>query len=104
MREAVLSLLPVPGAVVSDAVRLGSLPFTAFAESKADERFLCVAAASILAKVTRDALMVAWAGDHPAYGWERNKGYGSPAHLEALRRLGPTALHRRSFAPVRVLA
>jgi len=96
--------VPVPGVVVSDAVRLGSLPFHAIAEPKADASFLCVAAASILAKVTRDSMMVAWAAIHPGYHWERNKGYGSPAHLEALRRLGPTSLHRRTFAPVRVLA
>jgi len=104
MREAVLGLVPVPGVVVSDAVRLGSLPFHAIAEPKADASYLCVAAASILAKVTRDSMMVAWAAIHPGYHWERNKGYGSPAHLEALRRLGPTSLHRRTFAPVRVLA
>lgn len=104
MREAVLGLEPAPGVVVSDAVRLGSLPFHAIAEPKADASFLCVAAASILAKVTRDSMMVAWAAIHPGYLWERNKGYGSPAHLEALRRLGPTSLHRRTFAPVRVLA
>jgi len=57
-------------------------------------------AASIIAKEYRDRLMVAAAKEHPVFGWERNKGYGSPEHLAALREHGPTPLHRRSFAPV----
>jgi ribonuclease HII len=61
-----------------------------------------VACASIVAKVTRDRIMRRLAVRHPAYGWERNAGYGTPAHLEALARLGPTAHHRRSFAPVQL--
>jgi len=60
----------------------------------------CISAASIIAKEHRDALMRAAAALHPHYGWERNKGYGTPDHLEALRVHGPCALHRRSFAPV----
>lgn len=60
----------------------------------------CISAASIIAKEHRDRLMVAAASEHPHYGWERNKGYGSAEHLEALRAHGPTPLHRRSFAPV----
>jgi ribonuclease HII len=63
----------------------------------------CISAASILAKEHRDRLMRAAALDHPHYGWERNKGYGTAEHLAALRRHGPSALHRRSFAPVRQL-
>lgn len=59
-----------------------------------------ISAASILAKEYRDRLMVEAARAHPEYGWESNKGYGSAAHMEALRRFGPTPLHRRSFAPV----
>ena len=59
-----------------------------------------ISAASILAKEYRDRLMVEAAQRHPEYGWESNKGYGSAAHMEALRRHGPTPLHRRSFAPV----
>lgn len=59
-----------------------------------------IGAASILAKEYRDRLMVAAAIQHPHYGWERNKGYGSKEHMAALRQYGPTALHRRSFAPV----
>ena len=60
----------------------------------------CISAASIVAKEHRDALMRAAALDHPHYGWERNKGYGTPDHLAALREHGPCPLHRRSFAPV----
>ena len=60
----------------------------------------CISAASILAKEHRDRLMRAAAMDHPHYGWERNMGYGTVAHIEALRVHGPSPLHRRSFAPV----
>lgn len=60
----------------------------------------CIAAASILAKEHRDRLMKEYHRSHPHYGWERNKGYGTPDHLEALRLHGPTPLHRKSFAPV----
>ena len=60
----------------------------------------CISAASIIAKEHRDALMREAARTHPHYGWERNKGYGTPDHLAALREHGPTPLHRRSFAPV----
>jgi ribonuclease HII len=65
---------------------------------KADMTCSSVAAASVLAKTTRDALMVALAEEHPAYGFEVHKGYASPAHLDALERVGPCAEHRRSWA------
>ena len=64
---------------------------------KADLKCSSVAAASVLAKVERDALMVAAAPDHPAYGWEENKGYAAPEHLAALEEYGATDLHRRSW-------
>ncbi|GAA1168912.1 ribonuclease HII [Ornithinimicrobium humiphilum] len=64
---------------------------------KADMRCSSVAAASVLAKVTRDALMVEMAGEHPVYGWEHNKGYAAPEHQEALRTHGPSPYHRRSW-------
>ena len=60
----------------------------------------CISAASIVAKEWRDRMMREAAADHPEYGWERNMGYGTKDHMEALRRHGPTPLHRRSFAPV----
>jgi len=61
---------------------------------------LSIAAASVVAKVRRDALMAELARSHPEFGWERNAGYGTAEHLAALKRLGPTPHHRRSFAPV----
>lgn len=67
---------------------------------KGDAKCLSIAAASIVAKVTRDRIMVDLAQQHPGYGWEANAGYPTRAHLEALRNLGVTPWHRRSFAPV----
>lgn len=65
---------------------------------KADLRCAAVAAASVLAKTARDALMVELAAEHPEYGWHENKGYAAPEHIESLRRLGPTPHHRRSWS------
>lgn len=65
-----------------------------------DAKEKCIGAASILAKEHRDRLMRDYHRSHPHYGWERNMGYGTPEHLTALRRHGPSPLHRRSFAPV----
>jgi ribonuclease HII len=66
-----------------------------------DARCRSIAAASIIAKVTRDRMMVQYAEAHPGYGWEHNRGYPTPDHRRALRELGPTPLHRRSFGLVR---
>jgi len=71
---------------------------------KGDGRCLCIAAASIVAKVTRDRMLVALERECPGYGFARHKGYGVPQHQEALTRLGPSQHHRRSFKPVRVAA
>ncbi len=76
------------------------VPCAADAVVKGDARSLSIAAASIVAKVTRDRIMVDLAQQHPGYGWDRNAGYPTAAHLDALRRLGVTAHHRRSFKPV----
>ncbi|HEV2145913.1 MAG TPA: ribonuclease HII [Longimicrobiaceae bacterium] len=84
--------LPVP--------ELGLKAQTAVVEG--DHRVHCISCASILAKVVRDRLMARLAARYPQYGWERNKGYGTPEHLEALARFGPTPHHRRSFAPVQL--
>ncbi len=70
---------------------------------KGDSRSLSIAAASVIAKHERDRIMLARAGKNPGYGWERNMGYGTAAHREAMHRLGVTPHHRRSFAPVRAL-
>lgn len=66
-----------------------------------DAKCRSIGAASIIAKVTRDRMMAEHARDFPGYGWETNRGYGTPEHYRALNALGPTPLHRRSFAPVR---
>lgn len=63
----------------------------------------CISAASILAKTARDARMVELCAQYPGYGFSKHKGYGSAAHMEALKRLGPSPVHRRTFAPVRAL-
>ena len=68
-----------------------------------DARCRSIAAASIVAKVTRDAMMAEYCAQYPGYGWSRNKGYPTPDHVRALNALGPTPLHRRSFGPVRQL-
>lgn len=65
-----------------------------------DALCLSIAAASIIAKEERDRMMADYDRDHPGYGWAKNKGYGTPQHLDALARLGPSPLHRRSFAPI----
>jgi ribonuclease HII len=67
---------------------------------RGDARSLSIAAASILAKVTRDRLMIALDREHPGYGFARHKGYGTAQHGQALAALGPCPIHRRSFAPV----
>lgn len=68
---------------------------------KGDDKSLSIAVASIIAKVTRDQFMKTLSDQHPAYGWEKNAGYGTKIHMEALQTLGPTIWHRRSFAPVK---
>ncbi len=85
--------------------RLDDLPFVCTAEAIVDGDALmpAISAASILAKTTRDALMLDLDRQYPGYGLAAHKGYGTVAHLKALRALGPTAIHRRSFAPVRAL-
>jgi len=103
MRRAVLSLGIVPDLVLIDGNRTPELPCPARAVVGGDARSLSIAAASIAAKVTRDRIMASLAARYPGFGWERNAGYGTAAHRAALIRLGPTAHHRRSFAPVAAL-
>jgi ribonuclease HII len=86
--------------VLVDGNRCPQWQWRATAVVEGDAKCLSIAAASILAKEERDRMMIAAAREHPHYGWESNKGYGSPQHLAALRLHGPTPLHRRSFAPV----
>jgi ribonuclease HII len=86
--------------VLVDGNRLPRWTHPATAIVSGDAISLSIAAASIIAKHTRDTIMIAHAESHPHYGWHSNKGYGSRAHLDALREFGPTPLHRKSFAPV----
>ena len=87
-------------ALLVDYVRLPEINLPQRALPKADVHCLSVAAASIVAKVTRDRLMVALDGDFPGYGFARHKGYGTPQHREALARLGPSPIHRMSWRPI----
>ena len=103
MQRAVAALSLPPEVVLVDGNLLPSFPVPAVAVVKGDDRVPAISAASILAKVARDEEMVAMAERHPGYGFDRHKGYGTRAHLSALRELGPTIAHRRSFAPVRDL-
>lgn len=101
MHRAVADLEIQPAAALVDGNRCPRLPCPAEPLIRGDALSLSVAAASIVAKVTRDRMMVELARAHTGYGWERNKGYGTREHAAALDRLGPTPHHRRSFAPVR---
>ena len=85
------------------AVRAPGLPCPTQCVVGGDGVEMCIAAASIIAKVIRDRLMLRLDARHPGYGWASNAGYGAPAHLAALRRLGVTAHHRAGFAPVAAL-
>ncbi len=98
MRRAVEGLHPAPGYAVidGDAVPPG-LRVPAEAVVRGDGSELSVAAASILAKVSRDRVMRELAARYPGYGFERNSGYGTPEHIAALKRLGPTPVHRKLF-------
>ena len=101
MRRAVDGLSPAADHVLTDAHRIDALAVGQTPLASGDRRSQSVAAASILAKVERDAMMEGLATAHPGYGFERNRGYGTADHLAALRSLGPCAVHRRSFGPVR---
>ena len=100
MTRAVDALMIEPSLVMVDGNRLPKWRYRAEAVIGGDAIHPCISAASIIAKVHRDRLMILADADYPEYGWSSNKGYGSAAHMDALKILGPTPLHRRSFAPV----
>ena len=98
MHRALDQLQPRPEAVIVDGnrfTRWQDVPYTTII--KGDGKYLSIAAASILAKTYRDDYMLRLADDYPQYDWQHNKGYPTPAHREAIRRYGPTPLHRRTF-------
>ena len=103
MARAVKALRPRADYALVDGDRWPPLPCPGETVVGGDAREPAIAAASILAKTVRDAEMVALDRRFPGYGFAAHKGYATPAHLEALRRLGPCPAHRRSFAPVRAL-
>jgi ribonuclease HII len=101
MARAVAGLPTPPAHVLVDGTHCPKLPCSVEAVVGGDRRIASISAASILAKVTRDAEMVALDGRYPQYGFKRHKGYPTVEHREALREHGPCPFHRRSFAPVR---
>jgi ribonuclease HII len=103
MARAVSGLDGSVSALLIDYVRLPGIDLPQRVLPKADVYCLSVAAASIVAKVTRDRLMVALAQDYPGYGFARHKGYGTRRHREALARLGPSSVHRMSWRPLQSL-
>jgi len=100
MARSVSALGVIPDLALVDGNRKPELPCPVQCVVKGDRRSLSVAAASIVAKVSRDGIMAELARAFPGYGWERNAGYGTPEHRAALERLGVTPHHRRSFAPI----
>jgi len=103
MRRALDQLSLAPEEVVVDGLHCPPSPWPVRAVVKGDAKVKAISAASILAKVTRDAAMLELHAQRPEYGFDRHKGYATPEHLEALRRHGVSPFHRRTFEPVRML-
>lgn len=97
MREALGKLMPQPDILLNDAVTIPGVGILQIPIIKGDAKSITIGAASIMAKVTRDRLMAEYDKIYPEYGFAANKGYGSAAHIEALKKYGPSPIHRRSF-------
>ena len=97
MRDAVGRLGVTPDVLLNDAVTIPGLPMKQVPIIKGDAKSLSIAAASVLAKVTRDHMMAEYEEMFPGYGFAKHKGYGTAAHIQAIRELGPCPIHRRSF-------
>ncbi len=97
MKHAVEDLEVVPDLLLNDAVTIPQIPIRQVGIIKGDGRSLSIAAASIIAKVTRDRMMVDYDEIYPEYGFAKNKGYGSKEHIEALKKYGPCPIHRSTF-------
>lgn len=97
MRDAINQLNPMPDILLNDAVVIPNVPIKQVPIIKGDAKSISIGAASIIAKVTRDRLMVEYDKVFPEYGFAGNKGYGSAAHIDALKKYGPTPIHRKSF-------
>ena len=100
MIRAAKSLTDLPDYCLIDGLPVPAFPIKSEGIVKGDGISLSIAAASIIAKVARDHRMVSYDEEYPGYGFAKHKGYGTKLHMEALRRLGPCPIHRRSFAPV----
>jgi len=99
MQRAILTLAPLPDVVLVDAFRVPDLPMAQRGVPHGDRRCSAIAAASIVAKVTRDRMMLELHGRDPRYGFDRHKGYATADHLDAVARFGYSDVHRRSFRP-----
>lgn len=97
MREAVGKLSPAPDLLLNDAVTIPGISIRQVPIIKGDAKSISIAAASIIAKVTRDRLMAEYDALYPEYGFASNKGYGAGSHIEAIRKFGPCPIHRRTF-------
>jgi ribonuclease HII len=100
MHQAIANLHIKPDYLLIDAMKLQT-PYPQEPIIKGDSKSISIAAASIIAKVTRDELMKEYAVIHPGYGFDQNSGYGTKEHLEGLKRKGVTSIHRKSFSPVK---
>lgn len=103
MQQALAGLSLRPTYLLLDALKLPAVRLPQLALIKGDARCLSIAAASVIAKVTRDRLMLVLDEQYPGYGFARHKGYGTVEHQRALAKMGPSPAHRRTFAPVRLL-
>jgi ribonuclease HII len=103
MNRALARLAPTPQHVLVDGFRVNTMRFAQTPIVDGDARSYSIASASVLAKVTRDRLMIAYHQRWPAYGFAEHKGYGTPRHLAALVQHGPCPIHRRSFLPLKNL-
>ena len=99
MQKAIMSLVPLPDIVLVDAFRVPDLPMAQRKVIHGDARCTAIAAASIVAKVTRDRIMIELHANDPRYGYDRHKGYATRDHLDAVSRFGYSDAHRRSFRP-----
>ena len=97
MRQAIQNLSVQPDILLNDAVTIPLVSIKQIPIIKGDAKSVSIAAASIIAKVTRDRLMVEYDKEYPAYGFAGNKGYGAVTHIEALKQIGPSPIHRKSF-------